>query len=207
MFARIYRSFLSSTSRHLHCNRAWYPLKSPSSPGFLHAAMASTDVFTKDVFKLPSTVASSNSIDRDAFKKSATVPALRINKRKIHKVLKALKTATFERVQFQVIRDVPDSQEEKFLLLDPKKVSSLDGVTEKQRDTMQENEVESRFHEYTLNLTYQDWQAHEVLRGLLPPSVEVPTGFSRIGHIVHLNLRQAQLDHKHLIGELGMETG
>jgi tRNA (guanine37-N1)-methyltransferase len=37
---------------------------------------------------------------------------------------------------------------------------------------------------------------------LLPPGVEVPMSFETVGHIAHLNLREEQLPHKHLIGSV-----
>lgn len=166
---------------------------------------ASANPFTMDVFKPPTSITPSNSIDRDVFSKTAIVPALKINKRRIHKVMKAFKCATFERARFAGVRDVPTDPAEKYLLLDPQKMSSLEAMTEKQRTVLMENEVEAELHEYGLKLTYGDWQAPEVLQRLLPSGVEVPTGFSRIGHIIHLNLRQAQLKHKHLIGEVLLE--
>jgi tRNA G37 N-methylase Trm5 len=42
----------------------------------------------------------------------------------------------------------------------------------------------------------------EVLRVILPEKVEVPTGFETIGHIAHLNLREAHLPFKQVIGQV-----
>ncbi|XP_011675417.1 tRNA (guanine(37)-N1)-methyltransferase isoform X1 [Strongylocentrotus purpuratus] len=169
------------------------------------AAMASIHSFTHDVFQPPADIMPSNSIDKEAFKKTATIPALKVNKRCIHKVLKAFKMATFSRPRFAVIREVLTNPDEKFFLLDPQNMCDLEAMTERQQSVLKENDVEERLHEYTLELTYKDWQPHEVLQRLLPDSVEVPTGFSRVGHIMHLNLRQAQLEHKKLIGEVLLE--
>ncbi|XP_071504350.1 tRNA (guanine(37)-N(1))-methyltransferase-like [Diadema antillarum] len=168
-------------------------------------AMASVHSFADNVFSLSDKVKPSNTVNRDAFAKTAIVPALKIDKRKIHKVLKAFKGAMFERVRFQAVRDVPGSPNDRFLLLDPNKLSRVEALTERQRTVLEENEVARELHEFQLNLTYDDWQAHEVLQGLLPSDVEVPKGFSRIGHIIHLNLKDSQLKHKHLIGEVLLE--
>lgn len=40
------------------------------------------------------------------------------------------------------------------------------------------------------------------LQKLLPEGVDVPTSFESIGHIAHLNLRDEQLPHKALIGQV-----
>ena len=38
-------------------------------------------------------------------------------------------------------------------------------------------------------LTADNWTPHEILRAILPPGEEGVSGFSIIGHILHLNLR------------------
>ncbi|ODQ63233.1 hypothetical protein NADFUDRAFT_48142, partial [Nadsonia fulvescens var. elongata DSM 6958] len=57
---------------------------------------------------------------------------------------------------------------------------------------------------YTLVLDYTHWRADEILSAILPEKLlgEVPTGFTVIGHIAHLNLRDEYLPYKNLIGEV-----
>ncbi|KAK5127734.1 hypothetical protein LTR08_004215 [Meristemomyces frigidus] len=54
---------------------------------------------------------------------------------------------------------------------------------------------------FTLRLDYAYWTYHDIITALLPPSThaEIPSGFSQVGHIAHLNLRAAYLAHKHLV--------
>jgi len=42
----------------------------------------------------------------------------------------------------------------------------------------------------------------QVLRRLLPMSVDVPTAFETVGHMAHLNLREQHIPFKHLIGQV-----
>ena len=37
---------------------------------------------------------------------------------------------------------------------------------------------------------------------LLPAGVDPPSSFETVGHIIHLNLREEQLHHKYLIGQV-----
>lgn len=55
---------------------------------------------------------------------------------------------------------------------------------------------------YALEFTYTNASADDVLRAVLPASVEVPTGFETVGHIAHLNLRTEHLPFKHVIGQV-----
>lgn len=45
----------------------------------------------------------------------------------------------------------------------------------------------------------------EVLRRLLPPSVEIPSAYEQIGHIAHMNLRDIHEPYKHMIGQVVLE--
>lgn len=57
---------------------------------------------------------------------------------------------------------------------------------------------------YTLQLDYKYWTYHDIISAILPPSVqeEIPSGFSQVGHVAHLNLREAYVPYKHLIAEI-----
>jgi len=56
---------------------------------------------------------------------------------------------------------------------------------------------------YTHQLDYSYWTASQVLRHVLPCSVEeVPSAFETVGHIAHLNLRDDLLPYKRLIGQV-----
>ncbi|WCJ31507.1 tRNA (guanine(37)-N1)-methyltransferase 1 [Euphorbia peplus] len=56
-----------------------------------------------------------------------------------------------------------------------------------------------------LTLFYDYWQMNQVLEALLPKGMIVPSGFETIGHIVHLNLRDAHLPYKKLIAKVVLD--
>lgn len=60
---------------------------------------------------------------------------------------------------------------------------------------------------YGLQLDYKYWTYHDIISAILPPSAqeEIPSGFSQVGHVAHLNLREAYLPYKHLIAEILMD--
>ncbi|KAK3701322.1 tRNA(m(1)G37)methyltransferase [Vermiconidia calcicola] len=57
---------------------------------------------------------------------------------------------------------------------------------------------------YNLNLDYTYWPYHSIIASILPESLhsEIPSGFSQVGHVVHLNLRETYLPYKHLIAQI-----
>ena len=57
---------------------------------------------------------------------------------------------------------------------------------------------------YNLHLDYSYWTYHDVISSILPleAHAEIPSGFSQVGHVAHLNLRENYLPYKHLIAEV-----
>ncbi len=60
---------------------------------------------------------------------------------------------------------------------------------------------------YDLRLTYDYWTYHDIISAILPidAQLEIPSGFSQVGHVVHMNLRDAYLPYKHLIASIIMD--
>ena len=56
--------------------------------------------------------------------------------------------------------------------------------------------------QWVVRVGYEEMNAVQVLRKLLPPGLEVPSAFEQVGHIAHLNLREELLPHRRLIGEV-----
>ncbi|KIW23033.1 uncharacterized protein PV07_11265 [Cladophialophora immunda] len=59
---------------------------------------------------------------------------------------------------------------------------------------------------YDLTLTYDDWTMHNILEAILPEipedEKETPAGFAQVGHVAHVNLREAYLPYKYIIGQI-----
>lgn len=57
---------------------------------------------------------------------------------------------------------------------------------------------------YTLHLDYDYWDYHDIISSILPLEAhdEIPSGFSIVGHVAHLNLREQYLPYKHIIAQV-----
>ncbi|WEW58592.1 tRNA(m(1)G37)methyltransferase [Emydomyces testavorans] len=57
---------------------------------------------------------------------------------------------------------------------------------------------------FELQLDYDYWTYAEIISAILPEDdlSETPVGFSQVGHIAHLNLRDQYLPYRHLIAEI-----
>ncbi|MCJ1312845.1 tRNA(m(1)G37)methyltransferase [Agyrium rufum] len=61
---------------------------------------------------------------------------------------------------------------------------------------------------YSLDLNYDYWNYSEIMKAILPEEAlegEVPSSFSVVGHVAHLNLRDQWLPYKHLIAAVIMD--
>ncbi|VIO90675.1 Met-10 like-protein [Brugia malayi] len=59
----------------------------------------------------------------------------------------------------------------------------------------------AKFDSYNITLNYDDWSVKSCITAILPEGLEFG-GFSQIGHIVHVNLREELLFYKKAIGKI-----
>lgn len=146
------------------------------------------------------------SLDRDAFTQTITVPAVRVHKGVLNKVVKSLKKATIQRpgVPRVVQEEKEESDDFRLVLLDPHRVTSSGSFSEAEAEALRSFGVSEELQQYELQITYHNLKSEEVLEAVLPLGQDVTSGFSRVGHIAHMNLREHQLPYKNLIGERRM---
>lgn len=60
---------------------------------------------------------------------------------------------------------------------------------------------------FHLKLDYSYWTYHDIISAILPEDDqgEIPSGFTQVGHVAHLNLRDEYLKYKNLIAEILMD--
>lgn len=63
------------------------------------------------------------------------------------------------------------------------------------------------FLPYTLRLGYDFWKTDEILSSIMPEDLlsEIPSGFTMVGHVAHLNIRDQYLPYKSLIGQVVLD--
>ncbi|KAL2098906.1 hypothetical protein ACEWY4_005386 [Coilia grayii] len=157
------------------------------------------------LYKAPSAVRGMTCLNREAFAQTITVPVIRIPKTAIHKITKCLKKVALQRPGLKrVINEHGDEEESehKLLLLDPTRVTSSDDFSGEEAAALKASNVPQEVTRHELTLTYHNLKTEEILRAVLPEGQDVTSGFSRVGHIAHLNLRDHQLPYRKLIGEV-----
>lgn len=160
----------------------------------------------------PPAVRGMTTLDREAFTQTIHVPAIRIPTSVLNKVVKSLKKVALQRPGLKRVVDGDQNQtdcsgkEHRLLLLDPQNVSSAENFGQEEAAALKAFGVKPEIQQYELTLTYDNLKSEEVLRAVLPEGQDVTSGFSRVGHIAHMNLREHQLPFKNLIGKIHTHT-
>ncbi|RPA82806.1 hypothetical protein BJ508DRAFT_413968 [Ascobolus immersus RN42] len=144
-------------------------------------------------------------LDRSVFKKSVPMTAAKIlDLRMMGEIRKNCKSDWFNPpFQVKLQRMIEDEQGRKSLLLKPDaKKDDLSTVSEAMRGYIEKKVLE--LTDYTLELDYDAWNYAEIIAAILPEELsdELPQGFTRTGHIAHLNLREQYQPYKKIIGEI-----
>nr|KAF6394121.1 tRNA methyltransferase 5 [Pipistrellus kuhlii] len=153
-----------------------------------------------ELFSPPSDVRGMTTLDRTAFNKTVTIPTLKVRKEIVNKLMRSLKRAALQRPGIKRVIEDPEDEESRLIMLDPYKIFTNDSFEEAELSILKQLNVSPQISKYNLELTYENFKSEEILRAVLPEGQDVTSGFSRVGHIAHLNLRDHQLPFKHLIG-------
>ncbi|KAM9014440.1 tRNA (guanine(37)-N(1))-methyltransferase isoform 2-T2 [Ara ararauna] len=140
-------------------------------------------------------------LNREAFKRTVVVPVLKVKTEIVNTLLKSLKHVVLQRPGLKRVVEDPGDENSRFLILDPHKIPEF-SLGESEQEVLNRLNVHPEVSKYNLELTYENFKSEEILRAVLPEGQEVTSGFSRVGHIAHLNLRDHQLPYRHLIGQV-----
>ena len=149
----------------------------------------------------PESVRGMTHLDRTAFSTTIELPCLKFGDIKLSKITPILKKYMFKMRNFKPIQSVNDGT---VVYLNPKLIEHFEDIKENDREKL--SGVYERFETIELTLNYDNWRSNDIFKAILPEGVEVPTSYSLIGHIVHLNLRDVHLPFKTIIGQVYLDT-
>ncbi|XP_042538509.1 tRNA (guanine(37)-N1)-methyltransferase [Dipodomys spectabilis] len=170
--------------------------------GFSTMPEIETNTRETELFSPPSGVRGMTKLDRTAFKKTVTIPVLKARKEIVNRLMRSLKSAVLQRPGIKRVIEDPEDEQSRLIMLDPYKMFTHESFEESELSILNQLNVNPQLSKYTLELTYENFKSEEILRAVLPEGQDVTSGFSRVGHIAHLNLRDHQLPFKHLIGQV-----
>lgn len=140
-------------------------------------------------------------LDRSKFRKTIRIPQLDISEVSIHSVLPHLKHCLFKMERLKPLQVQKDGVTKR-LLLHPALVKTWYDLPD---DVRNSGITGSHLMWDDFEIVYENWRSDEILRAVLPEHQDALTSFSRIGHILHVNLRDHMLPYKRLIGAVLMD--
>ncbi|XP_051003480.1 tRNA (guanine(37)-N1)-methyltransferase, partial [Acomys russatus] len=170
--------------------------------GFSTMPEIEASVRDTELFSPPSDVRGMTKLDRAAFKKTVSIPVLKVRKEVVSRLMRALKRVALQRPGIKRVIEDPEDEDSRLIMLDPYRMLTVDSFEKAELSVLKELGVNPQLSEYNLELTYENFKSEEILRAVLPEGQDVTSGFSRVGHIAHMNLRDHQLPFKHLIGQV-----
>lgn len=166
---------------------------SKKQPHFYQIAMASLLV-------PPPSVRGQETLDHEAFRVTLkNVPYILLSSSNLNSFRGRLKEFLLKLPKFKAVQPSETFKGKSIVHLDPRKVKNIS-------DALKEDIVwDETYKETELELTYENWPCDEILRAILPENIEVPSSYSLIGHILHMNLRDEQLPYKNLIAQVFLD--
>lgn len=149
----------------------------------------------------PASVRGMTELKREAFDTIVSAPSFEVDARHVASVMEQLRKYLLKLPNFKAVQDGSDGTRKRFHL-DPAKVSTLEDMDEKARAALSEAGV-STLIERGVSLSYDNWTTEDVLRAVIgQPDA---SGYSVIGHVLHLNLRDHLQPYKKLIGQVYLD--
>ncbi|KAK9307539.1 hypothetical protein QLX08_002159 [Tetragonisca angustula] len=149
----------------------------------------------------PESVRGMTCLDRTAFTVTVELPFLKIYGTTLSKTIPVIKKYLFKKRNF---KSVQRENDETVIYLNPMLIKTFEDFTENEKEQLLE--MSEDFGTTKLILKYDNWASYEILRAILPKEIDVPTSYSIIGHILHLNLRDMHLPYKTIIGQVYLDT-
>ncbi|CAK9838650.1 tRNA (guanine(37)-N(1))-methyltransferase activity Trm5 [Schizosaccharomyces pombe] len=139
-------------------------------------------------------------LDKNLFKKTYNLVAAKVSPKKVGLLNKVCKK---DLLDWPRVKHVYQQNNEKLVLLN--RDASLDGtrgLSDATVSFIKENNIE--LVPFQLTLDYDYWRADDILDAILPPGEKEdhPSGFTAVGHIAHMNLREEWLPYKYIIGKV-----
>lgn len=183
------------------------------SVSFLIYVQSRQFVKMSTLIEIPSCVKGLKILDKSLFAKTVDFPCLEVDSHVVPVCVKCLSNYLIKLYNFRYVQLVDTSLNEskhienslvkKRIFLDPSKVNSYSDFSKPERIELEKYGISvQNFTKASVNLTYDNWKADEILKAVLPEGKEIASSFSIIGHIVHVNLKEHLLDYKYVIGQV-----
>ncbi|KAF0853086.1 mitochondrial tRNA m1G37 methyltransferase [Andalucia godoyi] len=143
---------------------------------------------------------SSSMVNRELFRTTICVSAIRTPASVCNEVVKSLRGSLIRRKHIRTVHDDMHDASKKVILLS-ETVSDAASIPAAAQTLIAQHSLEI-VPRYEVQLSYENFSTEEVLRKLLPAGSDHPSSFEIVGHIAHLNLREHFYPFQNIIGQV-----
>lgn len=157
------------------------------------------------ILKPPEIVRGLKQLNKQLFNKQITVSYLEIKNNCLSNIVPIVRNYLLKMEKFKPVETVQENHVN--IYLNPELVTSwhnlpADVITSLTKQSIKEDNLKMK--ELTLN--YENFSIEDVFRSVLPvEESEGTSSYTKIGHIVHINLREHLIPYKKLIGDVLLE--
>jgi tRNA (guanine37-N1)-methyltransferase len=144
-------------------------------------------------------------VDREVFVSRLDCLALRVPKQHCGEYMKNFRKHLLNMPRVPSIVDDPAGPGNTKLILVRREAQSISDLEPDAQAFIAGRDPPPEPVQHSVSVDYTYFSMDAALKKLLPEGMEVPSSFETIGHIAHLNLRDEQLPHKHLIAQVLMD--
>ncbi|CAH1184518.1 unnamed protein product [Phyllotreta striolata] len=161
-----------------------------------------SNLIMKQILKPPDSIRGMVELNRHLVKKYVDVPCLSVKKDSLNSIVPLVKKFFLKIENFKSIQHI--NNENVDLYLSPELVSEWSDLPEELHTVITEKRISKEHFRVIRNfqLNYENFTADDLLKAILPEDKEGMSSFTKIGHIVHVNLREHLLPFKNVIGEI-----
>lgn len=153
------------------------------------------------VLKPPESVRGMTELDKTKFRKSISISCFYLEGVKISKITPPLKKYFFKMECFKPVENI--NNESFKIYLNPEKVLQWTDIDAPDRAILAELGVkEENLRSEDLTIEFKNYSADAILKAILPPDQEGMSSYTKVGHIVHVNLREHLHAYKQVIGRV-----
>lgn len=137
--------------------------------------------------------------DRENFIKTISVPTITLQEQHNKNMTAIVKTLKKFIIKVNKFNAVSNSK----IYMNP---DIIQDWTDLPSETLEELNINSsNFIHEDVTFTYQNWKADELVKAIIPDDIEPATSYSKIGHILHMNLKDNLLPYKTAIAQIYLD--
>ncbi|UYV78061.1 TRMT5 [Cordylochernes scorpioides] len=150
------------------------------------------------VLEPPSIVRNMKVLNPELFHKRVSIPYVECPTVSLQTINKFFHPCFLKLYKINIVERIDDIKS--MLLLDPEKIDQINEILKKKVDILKELNIENvKWKEIDIN--FDNWSISDIMKAILPPNTSI-TSYSKIGHIIHLNLKDEHQEYKNIIGEI-----